>query len=159
MFKIFSQPFKHLYRRASESTQNQRLKKNMIMLKRDHSQWFIGVFHMIWITVLASSPSEFFVFSSFWVSFGLWYCMEMRHFNGKWKPCEHTAVMRLLGAGFSLDGAGFVWCHLREETLNIISHHQTVCSKTQCTSAAEVTSCGSINMLSQSVLGTVLLLV
>ncbi len=60
MFKIFSQPFKHLYRRASESRQNQRLKKNMIMLKRDHSQWFIGVFHMIWITVLASSPSEFF---------------------------------------------------------------------------------------------------
>ncbi len=109
MFKIFSQPFKHLYRRASESRQNQRLKKNMIMLKRDHSQWFIGVFHMIWITVLASSPSEFFwVFSSFWVSFGLWYCMEMRHFNGKWKPCEHTAVMRLLGAGFSLDGEGFV---------------------------------------------------
>lgn len=43
------------------------------------------------------------VFSSFWVSFGLWYCMEMRHFNGKSKPCEHTAVMRWVC------GRGLVW--------------------------------------------------
>lgn len=109
MFKIFSQHFKHLYRRASESRQNQRLKKNTIMLKRDHSLWFIGVFHMIWITVLASSPSEFFesfqVFESLLV-FGIVWKWDILMGN------ENHVSAQLwwdeLGAGFSLDGAGFV---------------------------------------------------
>lgn len=65
-----------------------------------------------------------------------------------------------LWAGFSLVGAGFVWCHSREEMLNIIGLSGMTCSKTL--SALQplmlkVTSCGSVSTLIQSVLGTVLL--
>ncbi len=156
MFKIFSQPFKHLYRRASESRQNQRLKKNMIMLKRDHSQWFIGVFHMIWITVLASSPSEFFesfqVFESLLVFDIVW----------KWDILMGNENHVSTQLWWDCWGRGLVW--MGQGLLVPLEgwdpeHHQSVCSKTRGTSAAEVTSCGSINTLSQSDLGTVLLLV
>ncbi len=86
--------------------------------KHDHAQTrSFAVIHWCFpydLNYFAGFQSSFLgVFSSllketFRVSFGLWYCMEIRHFNGKLKPCERTAVMRLLGAGFSLDGAGFV---------------------------------------------------
>lgn len=144
MFKIFSQHLKHLRRKSSESRQNQKTgEKHFFMLKQDHLQWFIGVSHMMWITVHGfQSFSLFWVFSSFWVSFALWYCMEMRHFNGKWKPYEHTAVMRWVW------GRSLVWWGrgLSGATLDIISLSGMTCSKT-------LSDVGG----HQSVLGTVLL--
>lgn len=124
MFKIFSQHFKHLRRKSSESRQNQKTGE-----KHFHAQ--ARSFAMIhWcfpydVNYCAGSQSfsPFWVFSSFWVSSALWYCMEMRHFNGKWKPHEHTAVMRWVW------GRGLVWLGrgLSGATLDIIS---LTCSKT-----------------------------
>lgn len=126
MFKVFSQ---HLQLTAStDGHQNPKTNmKNMIMLKQHHSQWFIGVCHMIWITQpgIQALSICFLGLLKFSVSLRLWYCMEMRHFNGKWKPCELTAVMRRVwGVGLSLGvwfiRGGVVWFGATQErgTLN-----------------------------------------
>lgn len=156
---MFSQHFKHLYRRASESRHNQRLKKNTIMLKRDHSQWFIGVFHMIWITVLASSPPE--LFESFQVF------ESLLVFDIVWKWDILMGNENHVSAQLWWDDRrrGLVWVGrgllVPLEGGDPEHHHSSsvACGKTLRALMLEVTSYGSINTLSQSVLGTVLLLV